>query len=35
MYIHQNKDWTNFTWDNNKLLVLLANVRHLQGCFFH
>lgn len=31
MYIHQNKDWTNFTWDNNKLLVLLANVRHLQG----
>lgn len=30
-YIHQNKDWTNFTWDNNKLLVLLANVRHLQG----
>lgn len=31
MFIHQNKDWTTFTWDNNKLLVLLANVRHLQG----
>jgi Fic family protein len=31
MYIHQNKDWISFTWDNNKLLALLANVRHLQG----
>ena len=31
MYIHQKKDWISFTWDNNKLLALLANVRHLQG----
>ncbi|MDR1416589.1 MAG: Fic family protein [Prevotellaceae bacterium] len=31
MYMYQNKDWANFTWNNNKLLVLLANVRHLQG----
>lgn len=31
MYIHQHKNWTNFTWDNNKLLALLAEVRHLQG----
>lgn len=31
MYIYQTKDWSNFTWDNEKLLVLLANVRHLQG----
>ena len=31
MYIHQHKNWTNFTWDNNKLLALLADVRHLQG----
>ena len=31
MFIHQNKNWSNFTWDNDKLLVLLANVRHLQG----
>jgi Fic family protein len=29
--MYQNKDWANFTWNNNKLLVLLANVRHLQG----
>ena len=31
MYIHQTKDWPNFTCDNGKLLTLLANVRHLQG----
>ncbi len=31
MYIYQTKDWPNFTWDNDKLLALLANVRHLQG----
>lgn len=31
MYIYQAKEWPNFTWDNNKLLVLLTNVRHLQG----
>jgi Fic family protein len=31
MYIHQTKEWLNFTWDNDKLLALLANVRHLQG----
>ena len=31
MFIHQKKDWTNFIWDNNRLLVLLADVRHLQG----
>jgi len=31
MYIYQTKDWPNFTWDNDKLLSLLANVRHLQG----
>lgn len=31
MYIYQTKDWPNFTWDNGKLLILLANVRHLQG----
>ena len=31
MYIYQTKEWPNFTWDNDKLLVLLANVRHLQG----
>jgi Fic family protein len=31
MYIHQDKDWKSFIWDNNKLFGLLANVRHLQG----
>ena len=31
MYIYQTKDWPNFIWDNDKLLTLLANVRHLQG----
>lgn len=31
MYIYQTKEWPDFTWDNEKLLVLLANVRHLQG----
>lgn len=30
-YIHQTKDWTNFQWDNNLLLVPLTEVRHLQG----
>jgi Fic family protein len=31
IYIHQQKDWTNFTWDNEKLLPILAHARHLQG----
>lgn len=31
MFVHQYENWTNFTWDNDKLLTLLANVRHLQG----
>lgn len=31
MYIHERTNWTNFIWDNEKLLPLLASVRHLQG----
>lgn len=31
MYVYQTKEWPNFTWDNDKLLTLLANVRYLQG----
>jgi len=31
MYVYQNKNWTDFKWSNDKLLSLLANVRHLQG----
>lgn len=30
-YIHQLKDWTNFTWDNDLLLPKLAAVRNVQG----
>jgi Fic family protein len=30
-YIHQNPDWPNLTWDDAKLLPLLADVRHRQG----
>ncbi len=31
MYIHQHKNWTDFSWDNDRLLPLLGRVRHLQG----
>ncbi len=31
MYIHKLKNWTNFVWDNEKILPKLASVRHLQG----
>lgn len=31
MFVHQYENWTNFKWDNDRLLTLLANVRHLQG----
>ena len=31
MYIHERDNWTDFTWDNDKLLPVLASVRHLQG----
>ncbi|MBL7895087.1 MAG: Fic family protein [Bacteroidia bacterium] len=30
-YIHQNKQWPNFTWDIHTLLPLLTTVRHQQG----
>ncbi len=30
-YIHQRQDWPQFTWDDQALLPLIANVRHLQG----
>jgi Fic family protein len=30
-YIHQLKDWANFTWDNDLLLPQLVAVRNLQG----
>lgn len=31
MYIHERKDWPNFTWDQTKLTNLLAEVRYQQG----
>jgi Fic family protein len=31
MYIHQLKDWPNFTWNNDILLSTLSRVRNLQG----
>lgn len=31
LYIHQNKQWPDFTWDINTLLPVLTAVRHQQG----
>ncbi len=31
MYIHQNKEWPNFTWDHEKLFQRLSEIRHNQG----
>lgn len=33
MYIHERENWFNFVWDNEKILPILAAVRHLQGRF--
>ena len=30
-YIYQNENWTDFTWNDRQISVLLAQVRHLQG----
>lgn len=30
-YLYQLNGWPNFTWDNDALITLLAEVRHLQG----
>jgi len=30
-YIYQNKNWTDFTWNDKQISVLLAQVRNLQG----
>ena len=31
MYIHQNKNWPDFNWDNDLLLPYVSRVRDLQG----
>ena len=30
-YIYQRKNWTNFTWENKVINVVIGEVRHLQG----
>lgn len=30
-YIHQRTNWTDFTWDNKKVLLKLSETRNLQG----
>jgi Fic family protein len=30
-YIHQQKNWANFSWDNNALITPLSTARYLQG----
>ena len=31
MYIHERKDWPDFTWDHASITPLLSDVRHTQG----
>ena len=31
VYIHQRKDWPHFTWQNDSIATLLADVRYKQG----
>lgn len=31
IYIHEYDDWTNFTWDNNSVMLKLGEARNLQG----
>ncbi|KAA6333686.1 hypothetical protein EZS27_017923 [termite gut metagenome] len=31
MYLHQKENWTDFKWNDEKLLSLLGHVRYLQG----
>lgn len=31
MYIHEIEHWTNFIWNNEKIILALSSVRHLQG----
>lgn len=31
MWIHEHKQWPNFTWDSNLLTAKLAEIRYLQG----
>jgi Fic family protein len=31
IFIHENENWTDFTWDNKKVMIKLGEVRNLQG----
>lgn len=31
VYIYERHNWTNFQWEDKKILNLLSEVRHLQG----
>lgn len=31
IYIHEKDDWTNFTWNNQVVMMLLGKARNLQG----
>lgn len=31
IYIYQQNDWPNFRWDNEVIILLLSQIRHLQG----
>ena len=31
IYIHEKENWTNFTWDDKKVLIKLAEARNVQG----
>lgn len=31
MYIHEYQNWTDFTWDNKKVMMKLGEARNLQG----
>ncbi|HSY61351.1 MAG TPA: Fic family protein [Cytophaga sp.] len=33
-YIYQRPNWPDFTWDNERLLVMLGQVRNMQGRLF-
>ena len=31
IYIHENENWTDFTWDNRQVMVKLGEARNQQG----
>lgn len=34
IYIHEKENWTDFTWDNKKVMIKLGEARNLQGRLF-